>query len=279
MQNFYFRFPFKRFMAIKIKTPEQIELIRKSGALLAETLAEVAKALKPGVNGLYLDKLAETFIRDHGAVPSFKGYSGFPASLCISPNEEVVHGIPNARAFKEGDIISIDAGVFMNGFHGDSAYTFAIGNIKPELFKLMQVTKESLYIGIEMAVAGNRVGLISSAIQEYCERRHGYRCVRELVGHGVGQTLHEDPQVPNFGKPKDGPILPENCVIAIEPMVNLGRKDVYTRNDNWTISTQDHKPSAHYEHTVCVKPGKADILTTFAPIEAAVKANQELFFV
>jgi methionyl aminopeptidase len=266
-------------MAIKIKNLEQIELIRKSSVVLAAVLAEIAKELKPGINGLYLDKMAETFIRDHGGVPSFKGYGGFPASLCISPNEDVVHGIPNAKAFKDGDIVSIDAGVFMNGYHGDSAYTFAIGNVKPDRVKLLQVTKESLYIGIEKAVVGLRVGMISSAIQQYCERKHGYRCVRELVGHGVGQNLHEDPQVPNFGKPNDGPLMPENAVIAIEPMVNLGRKDVYTKNDKWTVATQDNKPSAHFEHTVCIRPGKPEILTTFAPIEAALKANKELVFI
>lgn len=266
-------------MAIKIKTPEQIELMRKSAQVLAATLAEVAKELKAGANGLTLDKLAETFIRDHGGVPSFKGLYGCPSSLLISVNEDVVHGIPNARAYKDGDIASIDAGVFMNGYHADSAYTFAIGNVNPATIKLMQVTKESLYLGIGKAVAGNRVGMISSTIQDYCERKNGYRCVRELVGHGLGTTLHEDPQVPNFGKPNDGPILPENCVIAIEPMVNMGRKDVYTKSDKWTVATQDHKPSAHFEHTVWVRKDKAEILTSFELIEAAVKANSNLTFV
>lgn len=266
-------------MAIKIKTPEQILLIRKSAELLAATLALVIKEIRPGINGLGLDKMAEEYIRDHGGVPSFKGLYGCPSSLLISVNEDVVHGIPNAKAYRDGDILSIDAGVFMNGFHADSAYTIAIGGVKPEIIKLMQVTKEALYLGIEKAVAGNRVGEISATIQEYCERKHKYRCVRELVGHGLGVELHEDPQVPNFGKPKEGPVLPVNCVIAIEPMVNLGRKDVYTKNDKWTVATQDHKPSAHFEHTVCVKPGKAEILTTFVPIEAAVKANKELVYV
>jgi methionyl aminopeptidase len=266
-------------MAIKIKTPEQIELIRKSGVLLAETIALIIQEVKPGINGLRLDKMAEEYIRDHGGVPSFKGLYGCPSSVLISVNEDVVHGIPNARAYKDGDILSIDAGVFMNGFHADSAYTIGIGNVKEETIKLMKVTKEALFLGIEKAVAGNRVGMISSTIQEYCERKHGYRCVRELVGHGLGKELHEDPQVPNFGKPNDGPTLPENCVIAIEPMVNLGRKDVYTKSDKWTVATQDHKPSAHYEHTVCVKKGKAEILTTFVPIEAAVKGNKELVYV
>ena len=266
-------------MAIKIKTPEQIELMRKSAVVLAATLAEVAKEIKAGANGLHLDKLAETFIRDHGGVPSFKGLYGCPSSILISINEDVVHGIPNARAYKDGDIASIDAGVFMNGFHADSAYTFAIGNVKEPVIKLLQVTKESLYLGIEKAIAGNRVGMISSTIQEYCERKHGYRCVRELVGHGLGQTLHEDPQVPNFGKANDGPVLPENCVIAIEPMVNMGRKDVYTKSDKWTVATQDHKPSAHFEHTVWVKKGKPELLTSFDLIEAAVRGNRNLYFI
>jgi methionyl aminopeptidase len=266
-------------MAIKIKTPEQIEIIRKNGELLAATIALVIREIKPGVNGLRLDKMAEEYIRDNGAVPSFKGLYGCPSSLLISVNEDVVHGIPNARAYRDGDILSIDTGVFLNGFHADSAYTIAIGAVKQETIKLMQVTKEALYLGIEKAIAGNRVGMISSTIQEYCERKHRYRCVRELVGHGLGVELHEDPQVPNFGKPNDGPLLPVNCVIAIEPMVNLGRKDVYTKSDKWTVATQDHKPSAHFEHTVCIKAGKAEILTTFKPIEAAVKANKELVYV
>jgi methionyl aminopeptidase len=265
-------------MAIRIKTSEQIEFIRQSSVLLAQTLAEVAKAIKPGINGLVLDKLADEFIKDHGGVPSFKGYHGFPAALCISCNEDVVHGIPNARIFRDGDIISVDAGVFMNGMHGDSAYTFAIGGVKPEIIKLLTITKQSLYLGIEQAVAGNKVGKISSTIQEYCERKHGYRCVRELVGHGLGKDLHEDPQVPNFGKPSEGATLPENCVIAIEPMINLGRKDVYTKPDKWTIATQDHKPSAHFEHTICIRKGAPDILTTFEPIEAAIRTNSHLIF-
>jgi methionyl aminopeptidase len=167
----------------------------------------------------------------------------------------------------------------MNGFHADSAYTFSVGIPKPERIKLMQVTKEALYIGIEKAIVGNRVGVISYTIQQFCERKHGYRCVRELVGHGLGRELHEDPQVPNFGKINEGPLLPENSVIAIEPMVNMGRKDVFTRSDKWTIVTQDHKPSAHFDHTVCIKPGKAELITTFVPIEAAVKANRDLTFV
>lgn len=264
---------------IFIKTEEEISLMQKSCEVLEITLAEVAAAIKPGMSGLQLDALAEKVVRDHGGVPSFKGYHGFPATLCISVNEEVVHGIPNARLFKDGDIISVDMGVFMNGYHGDSAYTFALGDVKEDVLQLLRVTKESLYLGIEKAIVGNRVGQISNAIQEYCERKHKYRCVRELVGHGLGKTLHEDPQVPNYGKPNDGPVLPENCTIAIEPMINLGRKDVYTKSDKWTIATQDHKPSAHFEHTICVRKEKAAILSSFAKIEAAIGKNTNLIMV
>jgi methionyl aminopeptidase len=264
---------------IIIKTQEEIEVIRQNGMILANAIALVAENLKPGVTGLYLDKLAEQFIRDNGATPSFKGYHKFPASLCISINEDVVHGIPHAVALKPGDLISIDAGVFKNNFHADSAYTFALVGASEAVQHLMKVTKESLYKGIEQAIAGNRIGDIGEAVQNYCERKNPYKCVRELVGHGLGKSLHEDPQVPNYGKAGKGDVLPENCVIAIEPMVNLGRKDVYTKNDNWTIATQDHKPSAHFEHTLCVRKSSADILTTFEPIEAALKNNSELIFV
>ncbi|HWB65077.1 MAG TPA: type I methionyl aminopeptidase [Chitinophagales bacterium] len=263
-------------MAIKIKTPQEIELIKKSCDLLSKTLGEVAKMLKAGVTGEQLDQFAEKFIRDHGGSPSFKGYNRYPASLCISVNDEVVHGIPKKEPFKEGDIVSLDCGVFMNGFHGDMAYTFGIGKVKPEHEALMRVTKQAVYIGIEQAQAGKRTGDIGFAVQEYCERQNPYKCVRELVGHGVGKTLHEDPQVPNYGRKGDGQKLPENCVIAIEPMVNLGKRDIYTKRDNWTIATQDGLPSAHFEHTVLIKPGQAEILTTFDWIEQAVKENPEL---
>ena len=263
-------------MAIKIKTQAEIELIRKSSDVLSRVMAEIAKAVRVGTNGLALDQLAEEFIADHGGTPSFKGYQRFPAALCISVNDEVVHGIPTAKEYKDGDIISVDCGVFMNGYHGDMAYTFGIGNVKPETVKLMQVTKESLYLGIQFAIVGKRTGDIGFAVQDFCERQNPYKCVRELVGHGVGKTLHEDPQVPNYGRKGDGAKLPENCVIAIEPMVNLGKREVYTKRDNWTIATQDGTPSVHFEHTVVVKPGKAEILTTFDFIEAAVNANAEL---
>lgn len=263
-------------MAIKIKSSDEIEIIRKSCVLVSMALGEVAKAVKAGTNGLALDKLADEYICDHGGKPSFKGYQDFPNALCISMNDEVVHGIPKATEFKEGDIISVDCGVFMNNYHGDMAYTFGIGNVKPAIIQLMKVTKESLYLGIEQAVFGKRTGDIGFAVQDYCEHKYPYKCVRELVGHGVGRTLHEDPQVPNYGRKGDGPKLPENCVIAIEPMINLGKKDVYTKKDNWTIATQDGTPSAHFEHTLVVKHLKAEILTSFDWIEKAVQQNVEL---
>lgn len=263
-------------MAIKIKTPEEIEFIRGSCVVLSSALAEVIKQVKPGVTGIALNKIAEEFIGDHGGHPSFKGYHGFPAALCISLNDDVVHGIPTNREFKDGDIISLDGGVFMNGYHGDMAYTVGIGNVKPEVVKLMEVTKQSLFLGIAMAYAGKRTGDIGFAVQDFCERQNPYKCVRELVGHGLGKTLHEDPQVPNYGRKGDGTKLPENCVIAIEPMVNLGKKDVYTKSDNWTIATQDGLASAHFEHTVLVKPNQAVILTSFTAIEQAVAQNSEL---
>lgn len=263
-------------MAIKVKTAEEIELIRKSCELLSKTLAEVAKLLKAGTTGLQLDKFAEEYIRSHGGAPSFKGYNRYPNSLCISVNDEVVHGIPKPDAFVDGDIVSMDCGVFMNGYHGDMAYTFGIGNVKPATQQLMKVTKQSLYLGIEQATVGKRTGDIGFAVQDFCERQHPYKCVRELVGHGVGKTLHEDPQVPNYGRKGDGTKLPENCVIAIEPMVNLGKKDVYTKRDNWTIATQDGAPSVHFEHTILVRPVKAEILSTFKWIEEEVERNNEL---
>ena len=223
-----------------------------------------------------LDKIAEEYIRDNGCKPSFKGFHGFPNSLCISVNDEVVHGIPTNTSYQSGDIISVDCGVFMNGYHGDSAYTFGIGEVKPEIQQLMRVTKESLLIGIEHAIVGKRTGDIGFAIQEYCERKNPYKCVRELVGHGIGKTLHEDPQVPNYGRKGDGAKLPENCVIAIEPMVNLGKKDVYTKKDNWTIATQDGTPSVHFEHTLVIKALKAELLTSFNEVETVLALNSDL---
>jgi methionyl aminopeptidase len=261
---------------IYYKTKAEIELIRESALLLSKTIAEVAKFIKPGVSTLELDNIAYQFISDHGAVPSFKDYRGYPFTACISVNDAVVHGFPNKEALKEGDIISFDVGVFKNGYHGDSAYTFAIGDVDPAVLRLMRVTKESLYLGIEKAIAGNRVGDISFAIQEHTEKKNGYGVVRELVGHGLGRSLHEDPQVPNYGRRGSGPKMQEGMVIAIEPMINLGVKEVYYEEDGWTVRTKDNKPSAHYEHTVCVKKGKADILSSFEEIELAEQANSNL---
>ncbi|HRP32417.1 MAG TPA: type I methionyl aminopeptidase [Agriterribacter sp.] len=258
------------------KTNDEIELIRKSCLLVSATLAEVANFLKPGVTTLQTDALAEKYIRDNGGVPSFKNYKGFPFTCCISVNDAVVHGFPNNEVIKEGDIVSVDVGVFMNGFHGDSAYTFAVGTLTDDVRQLLRVTKTSLYKGVEKAIVGNRVGDISFAVQEYTERKFGYGVVRELVGHGLGRQLHEDPQVPNYGKRGSGLKLREGLVIAIEPMINMGKKDVYYDEDGWTVKTKDGKPAAHYEHTICVQKNKPDILSSFAGIEANEKANPHL---
>jgi methionyl aminopeptidase len=254
---------------IYYKTIEEIERIRESSLLVARTLAEVAKRIGPGVTSLELDKLAEEFIRDHGAIPAFKGYNGFPSSLCVSPNSEVVHGIPNNKPFKEGDIVSVDCGVLKNEYFGDSAYTFPIGEVSDAVRKLLRVTKESLYQGINAAVEGKRLQDISFEIQTYCES-HGYSVVRELVGHGIGRKLHEAPEVPNFGKRGSGPKLKQGLVIAIEPMINMGRKNVLHGKDGWTITTQDGLPSAHFEHTVAIGKNKAEILSSFKFIEEAL---------
>ncbi|MEI7675289.1 MAG: type I methionyl aminopeptidase [Bacteroidales bacterium] len=251
---------------IYIKTDEEIELIRKSSLLVGKTLAQVAELIRPGVTTIELDKRAEEFIRDHGATPAFLGYSGFPNTLCASPNSQIVHGIPNNEPLKDGDIISIDCGVLMNGFFGDSAYTFCIGEVLPETKKLLEVTKESLYLGIEKAVHGNRVGDIGYAIQDYCES-HSYSVVRELVGHGVGRKLHEAPEVPNYGRKGSGPMLKSGMVIAIEPMINQGVRNMIFEKDGWTTRTKDGKMSAHFEHTLAIRQGNADILSTFEYIE------------
>ena len=244
--------------------------------MVSATLTEVAKFLKPGIKTITVDAMAEAFIRDNGGVPSFKNYHGFPYSLCISVNEVVVHGFPSDYELKDGDIISVDCGVYMNGYHGDSAYTFAIGNVKPEVLKLMSVTKESVYLGVAQARDNNRVGDISFAVENYTNRIHGYGVVRELVGHGVGKELHEDPQVPNNGRRGDGKKLKEGMVLAIEPMINLGTRDVKTLTDGWTVVTRDGKPSVHFEHTTAVRKNKGEHLSSFAPIEAAEQANNEL---
>lgn len=262
---------------IFLKTNAELEIIRANGIILGQAHAEVAKIIKPGVTTKELDKVAYEFIKDSKGHPSFLNYnvSGnkFPASLCISINDVVVHGIPSHYQLKDGEIVSIDCGVYKDGFHADSAYTYAIGDVKEDTLKLMRTTKKSLYLAIEQAVFGKRVGDIGFAIQDYCENL-GFTIVRELVGHGVGKSLHEKPEVANYGKRGDGTKLKENMVIAIEPMVNLGKKAIHQEHDGWTIRTQDRKPSAHYEHTVAVKKGKADILTTFKFIEEVISKSE-----
>ncbi|HQW45391.1 MAG: type I methionyl aminopeptidase [Chitinophagaceae bacterium] len=259
------------------KTNEEVEQMRQSALLVSKTLCEIAKELKPGITTLSIDKKIGTFIRDHHAIPSFLNYMGYPFNSCISVNDVVVHGFPGNNELKEGDIISVDIGVILNAWHGDHAYTFAIGDPGEEVMQLIRVTKESLYKGIEKAVAGNRIGDIAFAIQEHTEKRHGYGVVRELVGHGLGKNLHEDPQVPNYGKRGSGPKLKEGLVLAIEPMINLGKRNVYTEDDGWTVRTTDGKASVHFEHDVCVRKGKADILSDYSIIEKAEMANPNLF--
>jgi len=258
---------------IYIKTEEEIELIRESSLLVGKTLAEVAKLIKPGVKTINLDRRAEEFIRDNDAVPGFKGYNKFPNTLCISINEHVVHGLPSGRELKDGDIISIDCGTLKNGFYGDSAYTFTVGEVKEEVRNLLERTKESLYLGIEKAIAGNRVGDIGYAIQKYVEN-YGYSVVRDLVGHGLGRKLHEKPEVPNHGRRGSGPKLKERMVLAIEPMINLGRRKVVQEKDGWTIRTADKLPSAHYEHDVVIRKGEAEILSTFDYIEEVLDSKK-----
>lgn len=255
---------------IYFKTAEEVELIRESSLLVAKTLAEVAKHIKPGVITLELDRIAEEFIHDNGGIPSFKNYDGFPNSLCISVNEHVVHGVPSKYALRDGDIISVDCGVLKNKFHGDSAYTFAVGEISDEVKQLLKVTKESLYKAIDKSVVGQRLGDISFAVQEHAEK-FGYGVVKELVGHGVGKSLHEEPQVPNYGRRGTGMKLMEGLVIAIEPMINMGKAAISHGTDGWTISTRDGKPSAHFEHTIAIGKGKADILSSFEYIEEVLK--------
>jgi methionyl aminopeptidase len=263
---------------IHYKNKAEIELMRESSLLVGKTLALIASEIKPGISTTELNNIADAFIKGQGATPSFKGYGkpAYPFACCMSVNDAVVHGFPTDEPLKDGDIVSVDVGVFKNGFHGDSAYTFAVGNIPDKTKKLMADTKASLYKGIEKAVHGNRVGDIAFAIQFFTERERGYGVVRELVGHGLGRKLHEDPQVPNYGKRGTGAKLKEGMTIAIEPMINLGKKEVYYDKDGWTVRTEDGTPSAHYEHTVCVQKGKADILSSFKEIEAAEKANPNL---
>lgn len=251
------------------KTEEEIDLIRESSLLVAKTLAEIAGLIKPGITTQALDEIAEEFIRDNGGMPAFKGYNGFPNTLCVSPNNQVVHGIPNGRALKDGDILSVDCGVVMNGYYGDSAFTYEVGEVDVQIKQLLKVTKESLYKAIEMAVSGNRVGDIGYAVQKHAES-FGYGVVRELVGHGVGKNLHESPEVPNYGRKGKGILLKEGLVIAIEPMINMGERGIMQHNDGWTITTLDNKPSAHFEHTIVVRKGKAEILSSFVEIEKKI---------
>ncbi|HCM60464.1 MAG TPA: type I methionyl aminopeptidase [Bacteroidales bacterium] len=255
---------------IYIKTNAEVEFLRESNQLVSKTLAEVAGHIRPGVTTLRLDAIAEEFIRDHGALPAFKGYGGFPNTLCTSVNDEVVHGIPSGYELKEGDIISVDCGVILNGWYGDSAYTFAVGEVKPEIIRLMEYTRASLEAGVREAVAGNRIGDISCAVQSKAESG-GYSVVRTLVGHGIGKHLHEGPEVPNFGRRGSGTRLERNLVICIEPMINMGTKNTRVQGDGWTVRTGDGKPSAHFEYAVAVREGSADLLTTYEFIEEVLK--------
>jgi methionyl aminopeptidase len=252
------------------KTNEEIELLRLSSLLVGKTLAEVAKLIKPGVTSLQLDKVAEEFIRDNGAIPGFLGMYDFPNTLCTSVNDAVVHGIPNDKPLQDGDIISVDCGTLMNGFYGDAAYTFEVGEVKPEITKLLDVTKECLRRAIEQAVVGKRIGDIGFAVQNYAEE-NGYGVVRELVGHGLGRDLHEEPQVPNYGKRGTGLQLKEGMVIAIEPMINMGTRNVKEGSDGTTIVTVDGLPSAHFEHDVAIRKGKAEVLSTHEFVEEVLK--------
>ena len=261
---------------IYYKTEEEVGYMKKSATLVSSTLTEVAKILKPGMTTLQIDQLCRDFVLDHKAIPSFYNYRGYPFNICASVNDVVVHGLPDNTALKAGDIVSIDLGVILNGWHGDHAYTFILGEVKEEVLQLVRVTKESLYKGIEKAIVGNRIGDIAYAIQEHTERKHGYGVVHELVGHGLGRSMHEDPQVPNYGKRGTLTKLKENMVLAIEPMINLGSREVYTEEDGWTVRTRDGKPSVNFEHDVCVKKGKALILSDYTIIEKAEKANSEL---
>ncbi|MBB5396162.1 MULTISPECIES: type I methionyl aminopeptidase [unclassified Mucilaginibacter] len=256
------------------KSVEEIELIRESSLLVSKTHGEIAKVIGPGVTTIELNKLAETFIRDNGGVPAFLNYNGFPYSLCISLNDQVVHGFPGKHVLVEGDLVSVDCGVILNKYYGDSAFTFAIGEVDENTKKLMRVTRECLDLGVEKAVVGMRIGDIGYAVQEHAEK-NGFGVVKELVGHGVGTRLHEKPEVPNYGKRGSGIKLEEGMVIAIEPMINAGRAGVKFWDDGWTVSTVDKKPSAHYEHTVAVKRGKPDVLSTFEYIDKVLEEKNK----
>ncbi len=258
---------------INVKTTEEIEILKKSSLLVGKTLGEVAKNIKPGITTAEIDKIAEDYILSNGAKPGFKGYNGFPSTLCISINEQVVHGIPGKKVIEEGDIVSVDCGVIIDGYYGDYAYTFEIGEVDEEKRLLAKVTKESLYKGIEQAVDGNRLGDIGSAIQSYVEH-YGFSVVRELVGHGIGQNLHEKPEVTNYGRKGTGMKLKEGMVICIEPMINLGKRHIIEEADGWTIRTRDKKASAHFEHMVVVRKGEAEVISTYKFIEENIKLNK-----
>jgi len=259
-------------MKIFLKTEDEIELMRRANQLVGKTLAELAKYIRPGVTTLQLDKIAEAFIRDHGAIPTFKNFPNpfggpFPASICTSVNDVVVHGIPSEKTvLKEGDIISIDCGTLLDGYNGDSCYTFPVGEISEDVSQLLKTTKESLYKGIEQAVAGKHLGDIGAAVQDHCEKQ-GYGVVREVTGHGIGREMHEDPQVPNYGRRGNGVLLKAGMCIAIEPMITQGDRHIYLSPDRWTIRTVDGRPAAHYEHTIAIRRGEAEILSTFEGIE------------
>lgn len=264
---------------IQLKSIDELRLMKQSAQLVSKTLGMVAKEIQPGVTANKIDKLAAEFIRDHGGEPAFLGMYGFPKNLCISPNAEVVHGIPNDKPLEEGDILSVDCGVYMNGFYGDHAYSFQVGEVKPEVKKLLEVTKESLYKGIAQCIRGKRVGDISHAIQTHCEA-HGYGVVRELVGHGLGRKMHEDPQVPNHGKRGSGKVLKDGIALAIEPMINLGTHEVIFHDDGWTVTSKDNSPSAHFEHNVCIIGGKPVLLSTFKYVYEAlgIQSDEEAPF-
>ncbi len=254
-----------------LKTEEEIELLRQANLLVGKTLAEIARMVKPGVTTRQIDALADTFIRDYGAVPTFKGvpspYSDpFPASVCTSVNEQVVHGIPSDTPLRDGDIVSVDCGTLLNGFNGDSCYTFCVGEVSPEIKKLLKTTKESLYLGIHAAIAGHRLGDIGYAVQTHCEDA-GFGVVRELVGHGIGREMHEDPMVPNYGHRGNGMLIKNGLCIAIEPMITMGNREIFVLDDGWTVVTRDGKPAAHFEHTIAIHHGKADIMSSFDEIE------------
>ncbi len=256
---------------IFLKTDDEIELLRQSNLLVGKTLAEVAKVIRPGATTKELDKVAEEFIRDNGAIPTFKGFpnpygSPFPASICTSVNEQVVHGVPGDVVLREGDIVSVDCGTYMNGFCGDSAYTFCVGEVAPEIMELLKSTKNALYLGIQNAIPGKRLGDIGYAIQQYCESK-SYGIVREFVGHGIGKDMHEDPQVPNYGRRGYGAMIKRGLCIAIEPMITLGNRELVMERDGWTVRTRDRKCAAHFEHTIAVGPKGADVLSSFDFIE------------